>query len=285
MKKIYSLILFIIVIIFVMLVFINNNRVETDSFYAIKESKGYVLKNDSKMHIDVYSKLENSLITYTDKNIYQIKNDNSIYNLENVTVKTSKNGDLYVNRIEADLINTSATNLLIDDAVLNIINESYSLNIKIGTISILNPIDYTLLSFNKYYGSYSYLNGCLELVGINLELTDNYNYLSNFSINDYAKGNLSDVLYNLYNNEIDIKTILPNYNPLYFNDSKIKIESNKLFIPISYVKLLMIKEAYITLCLDDNMYYIDHFSFISNVLNYSDYENVLETGDIKYVKS
>ena len=285
MKKIYILILFILLSLIIIIIYFNCSRNEFDSFYAIKESKGYILKDDRKMHIDIYSKLEKSLISYNDKNIYQIKDKNEIYNLENVNVETSKIDDLYVNRINADLINTTNENLIIEDAILLIKNESYSLKIHIGYISILNPINYELLSFNKYYGSYSYLNGSLELVGINLELTDKFNILSNFWVNNYAKGNLKNILFNLYENEINIKDLIPSYNPYYMNDDEIKLKNNILFIPISYINILMIKEAYITLNLDGEDFYIDHFNFINNFINYNDYKELLEEGEINYAKS
>lgn len=282
MKKIYSLIILIIIVIIGFIIYLNIGREESDSFYAIKEAKGYILKDDSKLHIDIYSKLDKSIITYVDDNSYQIKNNELIYNLENVEIKTSKIGDLYVNRIDADLIKSSNDLLIIDDAILSIKNKSFTLNINIGYISILNPKDYSLLSFNNYYGSYAYINGALELVGINLELTNKYNKLSNFNIGDFAKGNLKNIKYNLYENEIDIKTIIPKYN-LYNNDNlEISLEKNVLFIPISYIKLLMIKETYITLSLDDTLFYIDHFSFISNALDYHDYKDLLEEGNIIY---
>ena len=282
MKKIYSLILIILIILIGLIIYFNYQKEDNDLFYAIKESKGYILKDDSHINIDIYSKLENSLISYVDKNIYQIKDENNIYNLDNVNIRVSKINDLYVNHIEASIINFKEELLIINDAILYIKNESYSLNIKIGNISILNPINYQLLSFNKYYGSYSYMDGGLELVGINLELTDKYNIISNFKINDYAYGNLGLALFNLYDNEINIKEIIPSYNPNHIDEKELSLESNILFIPISYLKIMMIKEAYITLKLDGINYYIDHFSFITNYLDYKDYMNIISEGEISY---
>ncbi len=281
MKKLYILILVIIIALIGLIFYLNYGRVSADSFYAIKEAKGYVLKDDGRLHIDIYSKLEKSLISYENDNIYQIKNKDDCYNLDNVNVNVSKIGDLYVNRIDADLINTSDT-LILEEAILFIKNESYSLNINIGYISILNPINYDLLSFNKYYGSYAYINGSLKLVGINLELTDKFNILSKFSVSGFSYGNLNSLKYANYDNEIDIKSIISDYNPFYLNEKEIKLENNTLFIPLAYKELLMIKEAYITLNLDGIDYYIDHFSYISNVLDYKDYSDLLEEGAISY---
>ena len=257
-------------------------RSEFDVFYAIKEAKGYVIKDDARMHFDIYSKLEHSLISYEDKNIYQLKDGNSIYNLENVSVTVSKNNDLYVNRIDADIINVSQS-LDIKDAILFIKNESYTLTINVGYVSFLNTSDYELLSYNKYYGSYAYINQELKLVGINLELTDKFNKLKDFKVSNFAYGNLDDAKPNLYGNEVDIKSIINKYNPNYIKETEIEIKDNKIFIPLSYQEILMIKEAYITLNLDGTDFYIDHFSFIVNSLNSNDYK--MEEGIINYAKS
>lgn len=281
MKKLYIFILVIIIALIGLIIYLNYGRESVDSFYAIKEAKGYVLKDDGRLHIDIYSKLEKSLISYENDNIYQLKNNDSIYNLENVSVTISKVSDLYVNRIDADLINTSDT-LVMDNAILFIKNSSYSLNINIGYISILNPTNYELLSFNRYYGSYAYINGSLKLVGINLELTDKYNVLSKFNISGFAYGNLNSIKYANYDNEIDIKGILEDYDPFYLHECEIKLENNTLFIPISYSELLMIKEAYITLNLDETDFYIDHFSYISNILDYKDYSDLISEGEVSY---
>ena len=285
MKKFYILIIIIILSLIGLIIYFNYGRSEQDSFYAIKEAKGYVLKEDGMLHIDIYSKLENSLISYKDKNIYQIKDNDSIYNLENVNVNVCKMDDLYLNRIDASLINTTNDELKLENAILCIKNESYTLHINIGYISILNPINYELLSFNKYYGSYSYINGELRLVGINLELTDKFNTLSKFNISGFSYGKLDSIKYNLYDNEVNIKSIISDYNPFYLNECEIKLSTNTLFIPIAYKELLMIKESYITLNLDGIDYYIDHFSYISNALNLKDYESLKEEGKISYVKS
>lgn len=282
MKKIYLLIILIIISLIGIIIYLNIGRSEFDAFYVIKEAKGYVIKDDARMHFDIYSKLEHSLISYKDKNIYQIKDGNSIYNLENVEVSVSKNNDLYVNRIDADIINVNQ-NLDIKDAILFIKNESYTLNINVGYISFLNINDYALLSYNKYYGSYAYINKELKLVGINLELTDKFNKLAKFKVSNYAYGNLENVKTNLYGNEVDIKSIIPNYNPNYIKEMEIELKGNILFIPLSYQELLMIKEAYITLNLDGTDFYIDHFNFIMNSLNSLDYK--MEEGIINYAKS
>ena len=134
MKKIYLLILIIIIALIGIIIYLNVGRSDNDAFYAIKEAKGYVIKDDARMHFDIYSKLEHSLISYEDKNIYQLKDGNSIYNLENVSVTVSKNNDLYVNRIDADIINVSQS-LDIKDAILFIKNESYTLTINVGYVS------------------------------------------------------------------------------------------------------------------------------------------------------
>jgi len=282
MKKIYLLILIIIIALIGIIIYLNVGRSEFDAFYAIKEAKGYVIKDDARMHFDIYSKLEHSLISYEDKNIYQLKDGNSIYNLENVSVTVSKNNDLYVNRIDADIINVSQS-LDIKDAILFIKNESYTLTINVGYVSFLNTSDYELLSYNKYYGSYAYINQELKLVGINLELTDKFNKLKDFKVSNFAYGNLNDAKPNLYGNEVDIKSIINNYNPNYIKETEIEINDNKIFIPLSYQEILMIKEAYITLNLDGTDFYIDHFSFIVNSLNSNDYK--MEEGIINYAKS
>ena len=282
MKKIYLLILIIIIALIGIIIYLNVGRSDNDAFYAIKEAKGYVIKDDARMHFDIYSKLEHSLISYEDKNIYQLKDGNSIYNLENVSVTVSKNNDLYVNRIDADIINVSQS-LDIKDAILFIKNESYTLTINVGYVSFLNTSDYELLSYNKYYGSYAYINQELKLVGINLELTDKFNKLKDFKVSNFAYGNLNDAKPNLYGNEVDIKSIINNYNPNYIKETEIEIKDNKIFIPLSYQEILMIKEAYITLNLDGTDFYIDHFSFIVNSLNSNDYK--MEEGIINYAKS
>ena len=69
MKKLYSFILLVIIVLIGVVIYLNYGRCDSDSFYVIKEAKGYILKDDAKMHFDIYSKLEKSLISYNDKNI------------------------------------------------------------------------------------------------------------------------------------------------------------------------------------------------------------------------
>ncbi len=284
MKKIYSIILLLIFVFIIIIIFINSKRYDDILFYSIKEAKGYILNDDKRLHIDIYSNKKENLIMYKDENIYQIKDSSSVYNLENVDIYSSKINDYYVNRIEADLINCS-NNLIIEDAILSIINKSFKLEINIGYINILNPIEYELLSFNCYYGSYSYINGELMLVGINLELTDTFHILKDFNVGGFSKGDLNKIKYNLYDNEIDIKNIIGDYNPFYLSDNEVYLKSNIIFIPICYKNLLMIKESYVTLNLDGIDFYIDNLSFISNFLDINDYKNIKEEGKIFYAES
>lgn len=281
MKKLYIVILSFVVI-FIGLLYISSLKPSTNHFKAIYQSYGYTYKEDKKMELEIYSKDRTSIIENEQANSYYILSNDSKYLLNNVMVEKEKIEDYYLYKISSDLIKPIKEVLIIKDATLLIENNEYTLKIVIGNLSITNKhIEY--LKFNDIYASYTYINGSLLLAGINIKLEGKYNRISNLSVNNITYTDTSMIIEgNLYQNEIDIKSILPNYKYDSILRSHRKITNNTLFIPITYDELIVVKGGYIIITLDGVEYLINEFDFIFNDLNIDEYENhIMESVNVK----
>lgn len=264
--------------------YFGQKRSTYEEMYVLPQHKSYVYSNDRKMSFEIYSENKDSLIKYPEKNQYNLLFDNNIMILSNVTVDVVKQQNIYVYIIEADIFEISEEVFIKQNVILNIINTSYSLNLDIGSIAILNPKTYKLLSVNDLYASYSYINGSLELVGINVKFSDIHKKINNISIGSYAYANLKLASPYGLNNEIDILQSIPNYNILnkYEKYSILLDNNNTYFIPICYPKLLTITQGYILFEIDDSKFYFDTFSFIVNKLEYQEYKDKMVKVEISY---
>lgn len=274
MKKVYMLIL-TFAVVFIGLLYLSSLKVISNQFKAIYQSYGYVYKEDKRMQFELYSEDATSVIENTSINSYYILSNDINVLLNNVEVTKEKQENYYLYRITCDIFKPLDKELKIKDAVLKIETDQFNIEIIIGSLSIFND-DVELLSFNDIYASYTYINGSLMLCGINLGLNENYNRISNLSVNGMTYTDSSMIVDGtFYGNEIEIKKIIPNYEYSSILRSHRKIETNKLFIPVTYKNLIVIKGGYLIITLDGINYLINEFDFIFNDLDINDYEKYI----------
>lgn len=284
MKKwlitIYSL---AIIMLGVLIVF-SLGKEDKELLYTIPQIKSFTT-NDQKIQFEIYSTKPDSAIKYSENNLYNLVLDKQEVILNNVEVTQLDGNGYYVYIIEVDNFNNNNT-INSRKCNLEIINSKGVYRANIGSLSILDTKEYELLGVDDLYASYSYFNGSLFLVGINITFSNKYNVLNNMKIGNYAQS-INDlvVFEKKYGNEMNIISSIPKYNPLIKTEGlDLDLKSTTLFIPISYVNdLLMIKSGYITFELDNKKYYLDTFAFIANELDMNMYSNYLK--EISYASN
>ena len=274
MKKLYIFILISIAAILTV-IFLFPKEI-SDSHYVILQSYGYVYHEDKQAEIDIYTKLKKSLIEDVSNNEYYFTLDNRTSKLENVSVRKSRMGDYYVYTISFDLPIYSK-NIKSNDTKLSVIGNK-TLSFSLGSFSIIYEPK-SEPSYESLYMSYSYIDNSLMLSGINIILDDLYQKISMVSVNGFAYSDFNNIVFGSnFNNEVDIKSILPNYQYNTISYASIDIKSNKCFIPIGYYDLLPIKHGYIIIILDEVEYIINDIDFIFNNLDIDEYINYLSEG-------
>ena len=266
-------------IIFIIICSVNKNI--NEGYHTVLESKSYVYEKDRKMTFNVYSDTYDTLIADNTNNQYVLQLNNLSYELENVEVRKYKIPESTLLKIEADIpiISDSVSS---DSAKLIIYTPNKTVTLRLGTISILNPTKYKLLGVDRLYASYCIVDGYKQLVGINIKFKEHYDSIEDFKLGEYAIGNLRLMTNENYDNEINIQAIIPSYN-IYRVERVAGVSVNKdsYFIPINYISLMLIRESYISLRINNENYYIDTFSFMTNDLSYEEYKNIMKDGEIK----
>lgn len=281
MKKIFILLFLLSILMPFLVIIIGNGKLTDFEFYSIKTNYSFVEDDNRKMNFYVYSKINNPLISYPNKNSYQIKLDNQSFFLDNVHCKehTYKNNSLII--IEADIPNITDTEYISETCELVIINSSYKVSLDLGSFSIIDSKYFNLLSLSALSATYSYIDDSKYLTGINLELSGNYNFIESFRIGGFNYGTLSRSKFSLeLDNEEDIRDYIINYNKdRVEKEYLLQIQNNKIFIPISYILDYFIKEGYIVIKIDNVNYYFDTFPFMVTYPDYNSFFNKLEKGE------
>lgn len=284
MKKIKILIIIILSIVLVttitLIIVFSNMKKTKEGYHTILENKSYVYEENRKMTFNVYSDTKVSIIGDVNNNSYILELGSLTYTLDNISVRSYGIPNSYLFKIDADIPNVSGV-VSSDLAKLIIYTSKNIITLKLGSISILNPNEYELLGFDRLYASYCMVDGYKQLVGINIKFNKKYDIISDFKIGEYCYGNLNQIRMENYENEIDIKSLIPEYNITRVENSKaFNILNTSYFIPINYTSLMIIKEGYITLKINNVKYYIDTFSFMTNDLDYDTYKDVMKEGII-----
>lgn len=283
MKKIFIIILISIIALLSLEVYISFNRNSEEKLYILPQAYGYKYADDRRLVINVYTNKKNSMLQYQEENQYIISGENLYYTLENVNVKMIKQNEMYQMKISADLPEVECD---LDSFEFIAINEAYKVAFNAGSLYISQMKDYELLSIKKYYPSYGYVNGSLHLLGLNIELFNIYETLSELTVNSYARGTLNQALVNVeLENEIDIKKYIPSYDVNVVSYDSLALKSNKYFIPLGYQNIKFIKEGITTLELDSKRYYIDNIPFMANDINYYDYVELMILGEVEYAEA
>jgi len=279
-----------LIIVFVILLFalaieivITLKRSSNEELYMLPQSYGYVYDEDRCIYLEVYSKNKNTLIQFTDENQYTLLFDEIVYTLENVSSNVYKEGSIYHVKFKAILPDIECDVKNFDFVITN---EKYTVSFSAGALCITKMEGYELLSINKYYPVYSYLNNTLQLVGFNIDFYYDHKLLQNLNVNKYAYGVLEYSIKDVQlDNEVEIKNIIPKYEANHIIMSDLTLESNRYFIPISYNEIMLIKYGFIEFVIDDKYYYLDNIPFITNDISYFQYLDNMTEGEIEYARN
>lgn len=288
MKKILLCLSGFIIIGFIVIIVLSvrKNVNEKVVVYTIPTSYCYKYKEDRKMSFEIYINDDNSIISLPEENTYNLVAGSSYFLLNNVTVDINYNTDYenesyYKYTINCDILNYK--NLIIKDSYLEIINRSFTLLVKLGSLRIVTN-EYEELSFSELYGNYTYINNELYLIGITITLNSQYNKIYSLSVGE-GFGNLDYIEKDTYKDaEIDFG----NLNHKIIDSKKIydgvSLEGayNTYFIPISYLSYYLITNSPVFINIDHKSYYIDNYQFLITNMGFDSYESILNKGEVKY---
>ena len=277
MKKILIPIYFVLFLGSILVIVLGNNKKIDIEFYTIKENYSYVEASDRYMTFNVISKTDMPLISYPSQNRYQVKLDSQAFDLEDIECNVSNYGDYYLCKFKTKIPDITNTEYISESFKLIITNGSYTLNLDMGTFSIIDSKFLPLISIDKLSGSYSNNNLC----GINLGLSANYEYINQFRIGGMAYGMISRILFDTkLDNEIDINDYILNYNPNRVEDDYVAgIKSKSMFIPIGYVSNNLTRNGYFVIKLDNKSYYFDNWAFMTTDPIYDKFKNSFIKGE------
>jgi len=282
MRKIIIIVYSFLITALIITTILGSMKNADIKFFTLPENYSYVYKSDKYITLNIYSKSDEPLIMYPEVNSYQIKLDNISYQIEDVKTDGYKKNNYYLVKLNLKLPKFDKEEFNSDSFNLIIRNGSYELELFMGTLSILNPINYKKGVINHLEGSYSKLFNYLDLVGLNIEFGSNGNFLKNFKIGYYNQGYLSKAIFDkYYDNEININD-LNNYDPKKNElNNPIGMKSNKMFIPISNKNEYLVRNSYLTYQIDDELYYFSEFSFMITDPDFNSYKNKMKEGNLK----
>lgn len=277
MKKILIPIYFLLFLGSILVIVIGSNKKIDIEFYTIKENYSYVESSDRYMNFNVISKTDKPLISYPKLNSYQIKLDSQSFDLDDVECDITPYGEYYLCKYKAKIPHLTDTEYISKTFNLVIINGSYKLILDLGSLSILNPNSLPLIALDKLSGSFSNNNLC----GINISLSNDYDYINQFRIGGMAYGTLSRILFDTkLDNEIDIDDYVLNYNPNKVEEDYLAgLKSKTMFIPLGYVSNYFTRSGYFVIKLDNVSYYFDNWSFMTTDPIVDKYKNSFVKGE------
>lgn len=279
MKKILIPTYLILLIGSLLVIILGSNKAIDIEFYTIKENHSYVEATDRYMTFNVVSKTDLPLISYPKQNSYQIKLDSQSFDLENVECDVTAYGPCYLCKFRAKVPDITDSEYISKTCKLVITNGSYKLNLDMGSFSIIDSNYLPLISFDSLSGSYSIKD--MMLTGINLSLSNDYEYISQFRIGGMAYGTLSRALFDVkLDNEIDINDFIVNYNSSKVEEDYLAgLKSKMMFIPLGYVSNYLTRGGYLVIKLDGNNYYFDNWSFMTTYPLYEKCEKSFVKGE------
>ena len=283
MKRIIIILYITLVLSLVGLFVYGNSKAINYKYYTVKENISVVYEKNRRMVFNVYSDARRPMIIYPEYNSYTLRLDNVSFTLENVKIECYQSFDINLIKIEADMPELTDKELISNKCILDIINGIGTINLNLGTFSMLNSNYYENISLDTLSGSYSDVNNLFNLVGINLTLNQKYNYLEGFRIGGFVSGIISKTKSNIaYDNEINIYDIMPKYDSSKLDNDGyvVGIKNKMMFIPIGYINNYLTRSGYIVMKLDDKYYYFDNFPFMATDAQYNRYKNHLVEAEV-----
>lgn len=283
MKKIIIPTFVTLIVLAITVIIIGYNKEIDIEFFSIKENYSFVEKENRKMTLNIYSKTDKPLISYPERNNYLVKLDSQSFKLENVECNINNLGKMYLIKIIADIPDITDSEYISQSFNLLIYNASYNLSLDMGSFSIIDSKYINLLSLDSLSASYSKMENKPYLCGLNLKLSNDYDFLTLIRIGGFSYGMLSRAKFDIkYENEIDIDSIIVNYNYKRIEeDYTLGLKSKELFIPFGYLNDYFIKSGYIVFKIDGNYYYFDNFPFMTTDPILDNFMDKLSKGDYK----
>jgi hypothetical protein len=282
MKKILIPSYLLLLIGVILVIAIGNNKRIDIEFYTIKENHSYIEDGERYMTFNVISKTDKPIIAFPKLNSYQIKLDSQSFDLMNVDCSTIPFGEYFLIKIKAIVPDITDSEYISKSCNLIIINGSYKLDLDMGTFSIIDSNYLPQISVDKLSGAYNIKNKQF-LAGINLTLSNKYNYLTQFRVGGMAYGILSRILFDRkLDNEIDINDYIVNYNQTKIEEEYlVGLKSKEMFIPLGYLYDYLIRSGYFVITLDGNSYYFDNWSYMTTDPSYQRFKDSLVKGEFK----
>lgn len=281
MKKIIIILYLTLITGLVSLYFYGNSKKIDHRLFTIRENISVVYEKNRTMTFNVYSEIKDPMIIYPEHNSYTLRLDKLSFTLENVGIEVIDGFDINIIKIKANMPNLTNSELYSKTCYLDIVNADYSILLDLGTFSYLNSDYYKKIELDHLSGSFSYIDDYFNLVGINLTLSKNYEYMTSFRIGSYAIGMISKTKTNLsYDNEINIYDIIPSYIDTKIDKNYVYgIRSKMMFIPMGYIKSYLTRSGYIIITLDNVNYYFDDFPYMTTDPIFTKYKNYLIEGE------
>lgn len=288
MKKIYGLMFIVLLASAIVLVALSSIRRVEERLYILPQAKSYICKEGERLSFEIYSNRRDSILFYPEQNTYQLVSNSAVYTLKEVHVEKLLQKEMTLFIITAALPPIPEDTLYLDEGILRIENSVFTGIFEFGSLSILKPEGYALLGVDDFYASYAYIDGVLQLVGLNITFSKIYQTISALKVGSSTRADLTLAQKDMKcPNEVEILQIVPNYQ-IEIEEREIPpllAESRTYFFPMVYDKLLVIRQGFITAQLDGIWYYIDTFTFIVNELDYAEYQPALKRGGLEYAVS
>lgn len=282
MKKIIIILYFILTISIAFLFFYGNSKHIKLKYYTIRENISFVYEKNRKMTFNIYSESDSPMIIYPEYNSYTLRLDKLSFTLENVEIDVVKGDEINLIKITADMPSLTDSELISQSCSLDIINGEYSLLLDLGSFSILNSDYYENIKLDSLSGSFSNVDGFFNLVGVNLTLNEDKEYLKEFRVGGFTIGNLGKVKSKVkYENEINIYDMMPDYvETKYDNNFTLGIKDKMMFIPLGFKMSYLTRCGYMIFEFEDKKYYFDAFPFMTTNPDFNKYKNYLKEGVI-----
>ena len=282
MKKIIIIIYLVLIVSISGVMVYANSKSITSKFYTIRENYSYVYENDRKMTFNVYSTSNDTMIMYPEYNSYTLRLDKLSHTLENVKVDVLESNEINVIKITCDMPKLTDSELVSSTCKLDIINGEYSLLLDMGTFTMLDSKYYPNIVIDGLSGSYSSINGYINLVGINITLNGEYEYMNEFRLGYFTSGIISKTKSKVsYGNEIAIYDIMPDYVETRIdNNYTYGVKDKMMFIPMGYRMSYLSRSGYLIMSFDNKYYYFDNFPFMATDPIFNNYKNYLTEGVI-----
>lgn len=289
-KKIMNIFgVIIIVLTAVLWIYTDKKGSSLDlKIYAVKTNYQVLNTENKTVCIPLFLNQKNNIVSYGEENSYFLCNENeqTVISLKIINVKKEEGQKYKDELVYPYLFNFEApaleTNYSIENAYLKIVNASFKVKIMIGTFTSKNVMLNTtsIVDYSLMYGIYNEYDKRSLLVGIVLELNNKTsNPLSiKISSSNYFSFNLSKAIeIKDIDNEQQIKQFIPDYSPNdYKNNTSLLIQGKqKYLIPIGYLKKYYTSNLFLQITIQDEVFYIDNFTFQSNIIQLQQWQGIV----------